>query len=143
LVGEPDDRDRTALERLDVAIPYVESLASSRIVVVTQHDEWEGHWRLLEGMASGALVLSDAIVALPVGLVNGTNVVLYASVDNLRRLVAHYLQHDEERLRIARQGLEYALGSQRTWHQLERVLFGRPLTNARDPFADAPKKRKE
>lgn len=143
LVGEPDDRDRTALERLDVAIPYVESLASSRIVVVTQHDEWEGHWRLLEGMASGALVLSDAIVALPVGLVNGTNVVLYDSVDNLRRLVAHYLQHDEERLRIARQGLEYALGSQRTWHQLERVLFGRPLTNARDPFADAPKKRKE
>jgi spore maturation protein CgeB len=87
------------------------------------------------------MVMTDPMVAPPRGLVNGTNVVVYDSPESLRRLILHYLERGGERRRIARSGQRLALGLHRPWHGLERVLFGRPLTRALDPFAPAPGRR--
>ena len=92
-------------------------------------------------MASGALVMSEVMAAPPSGLVNGTNVVLYDSPDSLRRLVLYYLEREDERRMIAQRGQKLALGLHRSWHGLERVLFGQPMTRALEPFARAPKRR--
>jgi Glycosyl transferases group 1 len=120
---------------------YVKSLIMSQIVVVANHDEWEGHWRLLESMASGAMVLSEVMVAPPQGLQNGTNVVLYDSVASLQRLLLHYAAHGEERRRIAERGQRLALGLHRSWNDFERVMFGQARTQPLMPFADAPPRR--
>jgi spore maturation protein CgeB len=138
---EAERRNAVALERVPAS--YVKALLSSKIVVIASHDEWEGHWRLWESMASGAMVVSEAMVAPPFGLENGTNVVLYDSADSLRSLVVYYLEHDKERRAIARKGQKLALGLHRSWHGLERVLFGLPLTRALDPFATAPRRRRD
>jgi hypothetical protein len=109
---------------------YVNTLLTSQIVVIASHDEWEGDWRLWEIMASGAMVLAEAMVSPPPGLENGTNVITFDSISSLDRLLLHYLRNDDERRRIAQRGQQLALGQHRSWHDLERVMFGRPLSHA-------------
>jgi Glycosyl transferases group 1 len=140
-VDEAVGSSRNAISDELVARKYVISLVMSQIVVVTNHDEWEGHWRLMESMASGAMVLSDEMAAPPEGLQNGTNVVLYDSVASLQRLLLYYATHGEERRRIAERGQRLALGLHRAWHDFERVMFGQPRTQPLMPFAEAPTRR--
>jgi Glycosyl transferases group 1 len=140
-VDEAVGSSRDAISDESVPRKYVKSLIMCQIVVVANHDEWEGHWRLLESMASGAMVLSEVMVAPPQGLKNGTNVVLYDSVASLQRLLLHYAKHGEERRRIAERGQLLALGLHRSWHDFERVMFGQPRTQPLKPFADAPLRR--
>jgi Glycosyl transferases group 1 len=142
LVDEVEGSRKDPVAHEMVPSSYVRALLKSKIVVIASHDEWEGHWRLWESMASGALVLSEVMAAPPAGLENGTNVILYDSPDSLRRLVLYYLEHGDERRRIAQRGQELALGLHRSWHGLERVLFGQPLTGALEPYAQAPTKRR-
>jgi hypothetical protein len=134
-------RSFNAVQLERVASGYVKALLASKIVVVASHDEWEGHWRLWESMASGALVLSEPMVAPPAGLENGTNIIVYDSAESLRQLILYYLKHDKERRKIAQRGQKLALGLHRSWHGLERVLFGKPLTRASEPFSKAPRRR--
>jgi Glycosyl transferases group 1 len=141
-VDEAVGSTQTAISAELVPKRYVKSLIISQIVVVANHDEWEGHWRLLESMASGAMVLSEEMVAPPEGLQNGTNVVLYDSVTSLRHLLLYYATHGEERRRIAERGQKLALGLHRSWHDFERVMFGQPRTHLQTPFADAPPRRR-
>jgi hypothetical protein len=120
-------------------------LARSKIVVVSQSDEYEDHDdRLFEALASGALVLADAMVAPPPGLKNKTNIIFYNGTDMLDSLVRFYLKESEMRQKIARHGMQYALGRHRSWHVLEKLLFGRALTLTDKIPLDAkgPAKRK-
>ena len=117
------DGDR--IEDLQVEPEYVQSLVATKIVVVAQHDEWEDHYRLLEALASGALVLSDPMLSPPTGLENGTDIVYYDSPSSLQHLIGYYLAHDKERLAIAKRGQALALSKHRAWHRMEQVLFGK------------------
>lgn len=125
-------------------------LASSKIVVVAQADEWEDHDdRLMEALASGAMVLCDAMIAPPAGLVHNTNVVFYDDLTTLDGHLRYYLNpsNAEQRELIARNGVEYALSRHRSWHVLETLLFGKALTLLSDkkkkPLTDkGPARRK-
>ncbi|GKY91398.1 hypothetical protein MPSEU_000112100 [Mayamaea pseudoterrestris] len=107
---------------------YVVALMQSRIVVVAQRDEWEDHYRLFEAIVSGAMVMTDRMLGLPNGLVDGESVVTFASAQELREKVEYYLAHSEERLRIAKQGRYVAMSRHRSWHHMEETVFGRPVT---------------
>ena len=110
---------------------HVAVLASSKIVVVTQADEYEDHdTRLFEALASGAMVLCDTMMAPPLGLVHKTNIVFFDSPSKLDQYIQYYLnpKNDIQRQEIARHGVEYALGRHRSWHVLEALLFGKALT---------------
>jgi hypothetical protein len=109
----------------------VTTLTSAKIIVVAQSDEYEDHDdRLMEALASGALVLVDRMVAPAVGLVNATNIVYYDSLSSLDRLIRYYLvDHPSERHAIAKRGRDYALQRHRSWHVMESLLFGRPLSD--------------
>jgi spore maturation protein CgeB len=112
---------------------------------VSQSDEYEDHDdRLFEALASGALVLADEMVAPPVGLKNKTNIIFFNGTDVLDSLIRFYLKHSELRQKIARHGMEYALGRHRSWHVLEKLLFGKALTRTdKAPLdAEGPAKRK-
>jgi Glycosyl transferases group 1 len=114
----------------EVSYQYIVALFATKIVVVAQQDEWEDHYRLLESMASGALVLSDAMLAVPRGIENGTDVVMYDSDESLKNLILHYLKNDADRLAIARNGMRLAWEKHRLWYKLETLLFGSTGTGA-------------
>jgi Glycosyl transferases group 1 len=125
--------------RKSVAETYVDATLKTKIHVVAQRDDWEDHYRLMEALVSGALVLTDRMLSLPRGLENGTSVVEYSSADELRLCIEYYLEHETERVKIARRGRQVAMSQHRSWHRMEEVLFGRilstcPLNNLRYPF---------
>jgi len=129
LAGQRGTKGRKGIQE-----QYVELMLKSKIIVVTQRDPWEGHYRLMEGLASGAMIVADFMLSLPKGLKDRESVVLFRSEAELREVLPYYVQHDEDRLRIARKGWEVVMSRHRAWHRLEELLFGRPLTDVDNPY---------
>jgi len=134
--------DKKGMGEGNVQEEYFSELLTCKIVVITQHDEFEDHYRLMESLASGALVMTDPMIAMPAGLVDKVNVVVYNSPSDLKKLIKYYLQpeNEKERKRIAEEGFKLVMGRHRCWHRLEELVFGRPLTNVDKPFLPAPPK---
>jgi hypothetical protein len=109
---------------------YVQAMLSAKIVVVTQKDDWEDHYRLMEALVCGPLVLADTMLAVPHGLEHGKNIIFFSSLDELQDRAMYYLAHNQERQEIAKRGWELAMGRHRSWHRMEELLFGRPLTGS-------------
>ncbi len=125
--------------RYGVASAYIEALLDAKIVVVTQTDRWEDHYRLYEALVTGSMVITDRMLSLPRGLVNGTSVIECTSRDDLRSQILYYLSHPEERLAIARQGRYVAMSQHRSWHRMEELIFGEIRTHcAHDNSTDCP-----
>ena len=118
--------------RYEAQTAYIQRLLSSKIVIVTQRDKWEDHWRLLEAVIAGACIFVDAMYGLPAGFENGQSIVVFANEDELKRKLDHYLSHDEERLAVARNGRAVAMSRHRSWHHVEEIVFGRILSSCDD-----------
>lgn len=108
---------------------YVETMLMSKIIVVTQRDKWEDHYRLFEAVVSGSMILTDRMLSLPHGLENGTSIVEYDSADDLKSKILYYIRHPDERIEIARKGREVAMKQHRTWHRVEEIIFGKPMSD--------------
>lgn len=139
ILGEVEDMEQSIIQ-----MEYIEQMIFTKIIVVAQRDEWEGHLRLLEALASGAMVIADKALAMPSGLVDRESIVLYDSAQSLKDAIFYYLnpKNDKERLSIARKGWETAMGRHRSWHRVEEILFGKPLTQADRPFESTPARQK-
>jgi SAM-dependent methyltransferase len=118
--------------RRSVSSAYVEAMLRTKIMVVTQRDNWEDHYRLFEALISGALVFTDRMLSLPAGLENGTSLIEFSSLSELQSLVEYYLSHTRERLQIAAEGRRIAMARHRSWHRIEEIVFGRALTTCPD-----------
>jgi hypothetical protein len=105
---------------------YLSQLLDSKIVVVSQRDGWEDHYRLMEALASGALVMTDPMLAMPAGLKDGESVVVYTSLEDLVAKVRYYLEAVEERQRIALEGLKVSM-THRSWNMMESIVFDNML----------------
>jgi hypothetical protein len=114
--------------RASVNPAYIESLLHYKIMVVTQRDVFEGHLRLFEGLVSGAMVIHDRILSMPIGLEEQVNIVFFDTQQELRDKVLYYLNHTEERLAIARRGRQLAMCQSRTWHRMEQIILGKTMT---------------
>lgn len=114
--------------RRGVKLEYIEALLDAKIVVVTQRDDWEDHYRLFEAVMSGALVLTDRMLGMPEGLVNGTSIIEFATEEDLKQKILYYLANSDERRAIAGRGREVAMTRHRTWHRIEDVVFGRIMS---------------
>jgi hypothetical protein len=132
--------DQVGMDAGNIQLKYVKALLNCKITVVAQRDEWTDHYRLYESMASGALVLTDRMRTPPRGLKNKTNVLVYDSLESLADLIHFYLDHDKKRLSLARRGMELALGRFRSWHRVEELLFGSPISQVDKPYSEAPRK---
>ena len=104
--------------------PYTVELLQHKIVVVCQRDMWEDHYRLMEALAGGAMVMTDPMHPLPFKIEEGREVVVYRSIAELKKQVKYFLDHDEERLMIARSGYNAAMRYHRSWTWMERIIFG-------------------
>jgi hypothetical protein len=138
VLGSNDD----GMEDGNIQESYVKQLLSTKIVVVAQRDDWENQYQLMESLASGALVLTDSMLTLPPGLKNRTNLFVYDSHKNLKRLIRKYLdpRNDKKRLAIAKEGRKVAMTSHRAWHRVEKILFGTRLTKVDNSYDSAPPK---
>ena len=103
-------------------------MLGSKIVIVTQKDSWEDHYRMFEALACGPLVITDYMLALPNGLENGTHLLMFHSIAELHHLVQYYLSRDTERVEIAERGYQIAMNQHRSHHRLEHLIFGAPIT---------------
>ena len=104
---------------------YIKTMLKSKIIVTAQKDRWEDHYRFFEAVASGALVMTDPMHPMPLGYEHGKNVVIYSSLNELEDQLAYYLSHEEERLKIARAGYDWAMEHHRSWNVMERILVPR------------------
>jgi hypothetical protein len=118
-----------------VSSDYLNLMLKSKIIVVAQRDGWSDHYRTMEALSSGAMILADDTVVLPRGLRHGESLVIFSSFSDLREKLLYYLEHDADRIRIAKRGWEIAMGYHRSWHAMESVIFGSPVTNAGDAMA--------
>ena len=118
--------------RNSVSTDYVDTLLKSKIVVVSQRNNWEGHWRLMEALVSGAMVMTDKMLSLPFGYQDGVSVVEYESSEDLLRKVAYYTDptHASERLSVAREGRRLAMEGFRSWHVMEKLILGKIVTTS-------------
>jgi len=103
---------------------YLEALLDYKIVVVCQRDKWEGHWRLMEALLGGGMVMTDPMHPLPYLFEDGKSVIVYKSIAELKEKILYFLGHEDERLEIARRGHEIAMNHHRSWHIMERIVLG-------------------
>ena len=110
--------------RKKVSPDYIQAMLTTKVIVLAQRDKWEGHFRLMEGLLSGALVLHDPQLYWPYGIVDGESIVVYHSIPDLKEKILYYLDpsHEEERIAIAQRGREVALSMNRQSKNLERLL---------------------
>lgn len=107
-------------------VEYARELLKTKIVVVAQRDTWEDHWRLFEAIISGALVMTDTILAMPDGLVHRESIVMYSSLEELKEKLGYYLDpsNEAERIAIAAKGRFVAMDRHRSWHRMEEIALG-------------------
>ena len=115
-----------SFKSINVTCPLAREMLRYKILVVAQKDNYEGHYRLMDALLSGALVMTDPMSHLPLFLENGTNVVVYRSPADLRRLLNFYLRNENEaeRIEIGRKGREIALRHHSPAAWVERMVFG-------------------
>lgn len=101
----------------------MKSMLNHKVVVVTQKDTWEGHYRFMEAISSGTLVFSDPIIAPPKHFVAGHDYVVYKSFSDLQDKLVYYLNCPKERLRIAYNGWAKTMTTYRSYHMMERMLL--------------------
>ena len=118
VTGEADDVGRNQAQEA-----YLQKLLTSKIVVVAQKDNWEDHYRLMEALSSGSLVMTDPMLSLPTGLEDGQSIVVYKGLEDLVSQIEYFLQNEHERQKIAAEGFRVAMTRHRSWHMMEKIVF--------------------
>ena len=119
--GEAGEREKSG--RNFVQSDYAAALLEYKIVVVCQRDTHETHYRLMEALISGAMVMTDPANFFPEGIEDGRSIVIYRSVAELKEKILYFLENENERKMIARNGRAIMLDRHRSWQWLEHMLF--------------------
>ena len=123
IVNTNEAGERGADGRNSAQIDYAKAMLEYQIIVVCQRDSHETHYRLMEALSSGAMVMTDHTHYLPKGIEDGKSIIVYKNASDLQEKVLYYLRHDKERKEIAREGRAAALDHNRSWQWLERLIF--------------------
>lgn len=89
---------------------YFNHLLQSKIIVTSTPKNHEGDYRTYEALASGALVMVDYnIVPIMYPFIHKKHIIYYKNMKELEDYINYYLEHPEERNKIAQCGYEYAI----------------------------------
>lgn len=107
-------------------------LARSKIALnrhIDVAEDYANNMRLYEATGVGTLLLTDAKRNLSELFQPGKEVATYASEDDLVTKIDYYLEHEEERARIARAGQERTLSAHTYGHRMREMveILGRYL----------------
>lgn len=107
---------------------YKGCLFDSKIILHANPDHWEGDARTWEALSAGALVFVDRMCQ-PINhpLVDGKHVIFYdlteEGMEELERKIIYYLNHDQERARIGRQGQAFVLERHRSINRINEIIW--------------------
>jgi hypothetical protein len=107
VAGEVNSASRTV-----VSTGYLDQMHRAQIIVTSNPSDWEGDFRLMEAMASGALVLVDIMyVPRPFPLVHGKHILYYDNQNktSLFDLLDSYRASKELQRRVAVAGYLHAM----------------------------------
>lgn len=107
-IGRADCPDRYST----VSTKYFEILKTSKIIVTANPPNWEGDFRLWEALLMGNLVLCDKMLVpsiLTYPLIDKRHLVYYNNMKELEQLIEYYINNNEERIKIGKEGREYCL----------------------------------
>jgi len=89
---------------------YVEALNMSKIAINSNCNWGQLNMKYTEAMACGCLLLTDKPKDFEKsGFVNRYHLVLFNGLDHMMELIGYYLEHENERLKIAKQGHDFAV----------------------------------
>ena len=129
--------ERSRNGRQNASDLYADAMLDHKIIVLAQRDQWEDHFRLLEGLMSGAMIISDPITFLPAGLKENESIVFYNSLEELDRKLLYYLTNEvgrKERVAIAKEGRRVAVEYHREPDVYRRMMLpGNWPTDWRSP----------
>lgn len=91
LAGKHGEEGRKTVQK-----KYVELLSKSKIVVHCSPDGWEGDYRTMESVSSGALVLTNELKNPYPWFEDKKNIVYYNSISHMFRLINYYLSNEEK-----------------------------------------------
>jgi len=87
---------------------YIKLLNRAKIFVHGNNSYGDLNMKYSEVLACNTLFLTDRPVDFErVGFVDGEHLVLYKNLEDLRGKITYYLAHEAERVRIAKQGMEF------------------------------------
>ena len=101
---------------------YCDISTNSKIIVTACPTNYEGDYRLMEAMTSGALVMHNKMVLPPEGLVDGEHWIIYEDAIDLRDKMDYYIKNIGEAARIADAGRRFVLENHRPHHRVEQWL---------------------
>jgi spore maturation protein CgeB len=100
-------------------------LAQSRLAV-NRHGDFAGGYaanmRMFEATGVGALLVTESATNLPEFFEPGREVVAYDGVDDLVEKIRHFLEHDDERRRIAAAGQRRTLTEHTYGHRMRQLV---------------------
>ena len=119
--GTPDDAGRATASNT-----YIASMLEYKIVVVCQRNRHEDHYRLFEALVTGALVFTDTMLTLPLGLEADQSIIVYDTIEDMQNKLTWYLHPSNTTIRekIARRGRDISMRRHRSWHRVEEIVFG-------------------
>lgn len=91
LSGKDGEEGRKTVQK-----EYVELLSKSKIVVHCSPDGWEGDYRTMEAISSGALVLTNKLINPHPWFEDKKNIVYYNSISHMFRLINYYLLNENK-----------------------------------------------
>lgn len=87
---------------------YIKLINRAKIFVHGNNSYGDLNMKYSEVLACNTLFLTDRPVDFErVGFVDGEHLVLYKNLEDLRGKITYYLAHEAERVRIAKQGMEF------------------------------------
>ena len=101
---------------------YCDITTNSKIIVTACPTAYEGDYRLMEAMTSGALVMHNKMLLPPEGLVDGEHWIIYENPVDLRNKMEYYINNIGEAARIATAGRKFVLENHRPHHRVEQWL---------------------
>lgn len=101
---------------------YCRLMATTKIIVTATPDGWEGDYRLMEAMSSGALVLHNRMILPPPGLEDGKHWVVYDDHKDMLEKVYYYMKEQDQAQQIAAAGREFVMNNHRPHHRVEQWI---------------------
>jgi len=122
-VGEKGNSGQ--IGRTSIQNEYFKHMLDSKIVVTCNPDQWEGDYRLFEALACGCLVFVDNMLTpFKNKFTDGINICYYDNNDlnKLIERINYYLEHDDERLQIAKNGYEFTRKYHKPSNRIDEIL---------------------
>ena len=87
---------------------YIQRINESKIIVTCNHIYKQLGWKYTEVLACGTLIMGDKSTDFDrLGFKDGEHLILYDDIDDLTNKINYFLEHDQEREIIAKNGMEF------------------------------------